>query len=80
LRTEINLLPSTLLPSSNVENREHCQTADSLLSNNPTVVTDVETSQDADNDVQVTGSIFPFVDVSAAPQPMVEHSRPAAIP
>jgi hypothetical protein len=30
--------------------------------------------------VQVTSSILPSVDVSAAPQPVVEHSRPAEIP
>jgi hypothetical protein len=61
LRTEINLLPSTLLPSSNFDNREHCQTADLLLPNNPTIATNVEPSQAADNDVQVTGTISPSV-------------------
>jgi hypothetical protein len=74
LRTEINLLPSTLLPSSNAENREFCQTADSLLSNNPSIATNAESSQDADTEVEVTGYILPSVDVSAAPQPVVEHS------
>jgi hypothetical protein len=80
LRTEINLLPSTLLPSSNIENRELCPTADSILSNNPPVATDVESSQDADNGVQVTGPILSSVDVSAAPQSVVEHSRPEENP
>jgi hypothetical protein len=85
LRTEINLLPSTLLPSSNIENRELCPTADSILSNNPLVATDVESSQDADNCVQVTGPILSSVDVSAAPRFVVENSRseenpPAAVP
>jgi hypothetical protein len=80
LRTEISLLPSTLLPSSNFDNRGHCQTTDLLLSNNPTIVTNVETSQDADNDVQVTGTISPSVAGLAAPQPAVEHIRPAATP
>jgi hypothetical protein len=47
LRTRINLLPSTLLPSSNFDDRGHCQ----LLSNNPTIATNVESSQDEDNDV-----------------------------
>jgi hypothetical protein len=80
LRTKINLLPSTLLPSSNIENRELCPTTDSILSNNPPVATNVESSQDANNGVQVTGPILPSVDVSAAPQPVVEHSRPAENP
>jgi hypothetical protein len=51
LRTEINLLPSTLLHSSNFDNRGHCQTIDLLLSNNPTIATNVESFQDEDNDV-----------------------------
>jgi hypothetical protein len=90
LRTEINLLPFTLLPSSNFDNRGHCQTTDLLLSNNPTIATDVEPSQDAatnvepsqdaDNDVQVTGAISPSFAGLAAPQPAVEHIRPAATP
>jgi hypothetical protein len=90
LRTEINLLPSTLLPSSNFNNRGRCQTADLLLSNNPTIATDVEPSQDAatnvepsqdaDNDVQVTCTISPSVAGLAAPQTAVEHIRPAATP
>jgi hypothetical protein len=67
LRTEINLLPSTLLPSSNFDNRGHCQTTDLLLSNNPTIATNIETSQDADNDVQVTGTISLSVAGLAAP-------------
>jgi hypothetical protein len=90
LRTEINLLPSTLLPSSNFNNRGRCQTTDLLLSNNPTIATDVEPSQDAatnvepsqdaDNDVQVTCTISPSVAGLAAPQTAVEHIRPAATP
>jgi hypothetical protein len=51
LSTEINLLPSTLLPSSNFDNREYCQISDLLLPNNPTIATNVEPSQAADNDV-----------------------------
>jgi hypothetical protein len=51
-----------------------------LLSNNPTIATNVETFQDADNDVQVTGTISPYVAHLAAPQPAVEHIRPAPTP
>jgi hypothetical protein len=80
LKTEINLLPSTLLPLSNFDNMGHCQTTDLLLSNNPTIATNVETSQDADNDVQVTGTISPSVASLAAPQPAVEHIQPVATP
>jgi hypothetical protein len=80
LRTEINLLPCTLLPSSNFDNRGHCQTTDLLLSTNPTIATNVEPSQDADNDVQVTSTISPSVAGLAAPQPAVEHIQPAATP
>jgi hypothetical protein len=67
LRTEINLLPSTVLPSSNFDDRGHCQTIDLLLSNNPTIATNVESSQDEDNDVQVTGTISSLVAGLAAP-------------
>jgi hypothetical protein len=47
---------------------------------NPTIATNVEISQDADNDVQVTGTISPSVAGLAAPQPAVEHIRSAATP
>jgi hypothetical protein len=57
-----------------------CQTADSLLSNNPSIATNVESSQAADTEVQVTCSILSSVDVSVAPQPVVEQSRPTEIP
>jgi hypothetical protein len=57
----------------------HCQTADLLLSNNPTIAINVETSQDADNDVQVAGTISSSVAGLAAPQPAVEHIQPAAV-
>jgi hypothetical protein len=50
------------------------------LSNNPTIATNVETSQDADNDVQVVGTISSSVAGLATPQPAVEHIRPAATP
>jgi hypothetical protein len=50
------------------------------LSNNPTIATNVEPSQDADNDVQVTGTISPSVAGLAAPQPAVERIRLAATP
>jgi hypothetical protein len=73
-------LPSTLLPSSNFDDRGHCQTTDLLLSNNPTIATNVESSQDEDNDVQVTGTISSLVAGLAAPQPGVEHIQQAATP
>jgi hypothetical protein len=80
LRTEINLVPTTLLSSSNFDDRGHCQTADLLLSNNPTIATNVESSQDEDNDVQVTDTISSPVAGLAAPQPAVEHIQPTATP
>jgi hypothetical protein len=46
---------------------------DLLLSNNPTIATNVESSQDEDNDVQITCTISSPVAGLAAPQTAVEH-------
>jgi hypothetical protein len=80
LRTKISLLPSTLLPSSNFDDRGQCQTTDLLLSNNSIIAINVESSQDEDNDVQVTGTMSSSVASLAATQPAVEHIQPAATP
>jgi hypothetical protein len=52
LRVEINLLPSTLLPSSNFENRGHQFLVASLLPNDHPVDTNANTPGDICTDVQ----------------------------
>jgi hypothetical protein len=51
LRAKINLLPSTLLPSSSFENRGICNTIDSLLSNDLSANANAteEVSRDSNN-------------------------------